>query len=94
MNGMMKNQELEKLFKAVANKRRVAIVKFLKRRQSGASLFEIADEIDLSFKATSKHLRMLLGVGFVEREQRGFRALFRMTGEPTPEARTVLSLIV
>ena len=64
----MKEKELEKIFKALANKRRISILKYLKSEGS-ASVGDIASELKLSIKATSKHLMILSHVDIVEKEQ-------------------------
>jgi len=61
-------KEVEKTLKALANKRRLAIVKYLNKTGS-ASVGEIADEIKLSFKATSKHLSIMRAADIVDRNQ-------------------------
>lgn len=64
----MNEKELEKILKALANKRRIAILKFIKK-SGAASVGDIAEAIKLSFKATSKHLMILFNVDIVEKEQ-------------------------
>ena len=64
----MKEKELEKIFKALANKRRISILKYLKWKGS-ASVGDIANNLRLSFKATSKHLMILSHVDIVEKKQ-------------------------
>ena len=61
-------KELEKQMKALANQRRLSILKYLKRKPD-SSVGDIAEEIKLSFKATSKHLGILYAAGIVEKEQ-------------------------
>ena len=61
-------KELEKIFKALANKRRIAILKFIKK-SGRVSVGEIAGAIKLSFKATSKHLIILSNADILEKEQ-------------------------
>ena len=61
-------QETEKILKALANRRRLTILKLLSNN-SKSSVGYIAKEIKLSFKATSKHLGILLNAGILEREQ-------------------------
>ncbi|MBI5734139.1 MAG: winged helix-turn-helix transcriptional regulator [Candidatus Kerfeldbacteria bacterium] len=70
-------KELEKQYKALANRRRLAILKYLKRRKS-ASVSEIANYIKLSLKATSKHLAVLYAVDAVEKEQKGLSAIYSL----------------
>ena len=64
----MKEKDLEKIMKALANKRRISILKYLKLEGS-ASVGDIASELKLSFKATSKHLMILSHADIVEKEQ-------------------------
>ena len=62
-------KELEKTLKALANRRRLAIVKYLKENGT-ATVNDLAKFLDLSFKSTSKHLRVLASASIVEREQK------------------------
>lgn len=86
--------------KALANRRRLAILRFLKKgkgkekkKEMEASVGAIAEEIRLSFKATSKHLGILFAAGIVDREQRSLQMFYRLSSDcPTP-ARSVLSLL-
>jgi len=59
--------KLDKLLKATANKRRLAILKYLKSVRE-ATVGDISEQIKLSFKATSKHLKILDDVDIVEKE--------------------------
>ncbi len=63
-------KELEKVLKALANRRRLAIVTVLKR-SSHMPVGDIAEKIKLSFKATSKHLSILASAELIDREQQG-----------------------
>ena len=58
-------KDLEKILKAFANRRRLAIVKYLKKNGE-APVSKIAGEIKLSFKATSKHLGILTAADILE----------------------------
>lgn len=69
---MDKVRETEKILKALSNRRRLAIVKYLKR-VGKSTPGTVSEEIKLSFKATSKHLGVLLAAEVVEREQHGLR---------------------
>ena len=62
-------KRLERIHKAVANKRRLAILAHLKKEQE-ESVGKIAEHIRLSFKATSRHLSVLLSADIVEKNQR------------------------
>lgn len=69
--------ELERVIKALANKRRLAIVRYLKKERE-ATVSSIAGEIKLSFKATSKHLGVLLAANIVEKDQRSLQVWYRL----------------
>jgi DNA-binding transcriptional ArsR family regulator len=62
------DQSMERVFKALANKRRLLILQYLKY-EGRKSVTEIARHIKLSIKATSKHLGIMANAGIVEKEQ-------------------------
>lgn len=86
----MKN--LEKSLKSLANRRRLAILKYLKENRE-ASVTEIAGTIKLSLKATSKHLRILAATDVVEREQRNLSMFYRLSSEQKPAVKYIISLL-
>ena len=86
----MKEKELERIMKALANRRRLAILKFLKEEKE-TSVGDIAEEIRLSFKATSKHLGILSGAGILDREQRSLQMFYRIPADLPSVARSILS---
>lgn len=61
--------KVEQILKSIANKKRLEILKFLKRRKE-AIVVDISDAIHLSFRSTSKHLIQLHRVGIIERTQK------------------------
>lgn len=85
-------RNLEKSLKAVANRRRLAILKYLKKKKS-APVGEIANEIGLSFKATSRHLIILLAADIVEREQKILQAFYFISPNQKPEIKQVLMML-
>jgi DNA-binding transcriptional ArsR family regulator len=85
-------RELERMMKAFANRRRIAIVKYLKVAKE-ATVGEVAENIRLSFKATSKHLAILAAAGVVERDQRGLQMFYKISGDLAPAARHILSIL-
>ena len=85
-------KELEKSLKALANKRRLAIIKCLKS-QKEASVGKIAEEIKLSFKATSKHLSILSNADVVEKEQKSLYVVYSLVGNPKAEIKSIISLL-
>ncbi len=83
---------LEKQLKALANRRRLAILKYLKNVRQ-APVGEIAGEINLSVKATSKHLNILAGADILEREQISLSVFYRLSSDPSPIAKQVISIL-
>ena len=81
-------RKLEKLIKAVANRRRLAILAYLKKEQE-AAVWDIAEKITLSLKATSKHLGVLRGADLVLSEQRSLEMFYRLAPSPHPVIDTV-----
>ncbi len=64
----MEINRAEKILKALANRRRIKIIKYLQKNKK-ATVTEIAGHLNLSFKATSKHLAVLKSADIVEAEQ-------------------------
>ncbi|MBI3627466.1 MAG: helix-turn-helix transcriptional regulator [Candidatus Sungbacteria bacterium] len=60
-------KDFERVLKALANRRRLSIVKYLKKEKE-ASVSEIAGKIGISLKATSKHLGILSAADIVDKE--------------------------
>ena len=85
-------KELERILKALANKRRLAILRFLKEDKE-VTVGEIAVAIHLSFKATSKHLGILTNVDILERDQRSIFIFYRLTKKPPIFFKSILSLL-
>ena len=78
--------------KAVANRRRLAILQYLKKHRE-APVGEIAGAIRLSFKATSKHLSILSGADIVEKEQRSLMVYYSLAGPQHPIIRQTLAML-
>ncbi len=70
-------REFERLFKALANRRRLTLVHYLKDHRQ-ATVGELAAMLRLSFSATSRHLALLAAVDLVESEQRGLQVYYRL----------------
>lgn len=87
----MKEKEIERILKALANKRRLAIIKYLQSNRR-ASVGDVAEAIKLSFKATSKHLLILDHVDLVEKEQIGLTVIYFLSKEGRSVVGTLLSL--
>ncbi len=88
----MPMKDLEKTLKALANKRRLAIVKHLKVHPDTA-VGDIAGAIKLSFRSTSKHLGVLAAADVVEREQHSLQMFYRIAEPSSPAARAIIQLV-
>ena len=85
-------KELEKSLKALANRRRLAILKHLKKNKE-SSVGEIASDIHLSFKATSKHLGILASADIIEKDQRSLRVFYRLASSIPASVRSILTIL-
>ena len=85
-------KELEKTLKALANKRRLAIVKYLKEYRE-APVGEIAGAIHLSFRSTSRHLAVLAHADVLEKEQKSLQVFYRIAFPIGITVKHVLSLL-
>ncbi|MBU3968739.1 metalloregulator ArsR/SmtB family transcription factor [Patescibacteria group bacterium] len=63
-------KKLERLIKALANYRRLAIISFIKK-EGESSVSDMAEELKLSMQATSKHIKLLEAVEILSADQRG-----------------------
>lgn len=88
----MNERKLEKILKSIANKRRLAILKVLKLKKE-MSVGEIAKEIKLSFKSTSRHLNILISTDVVERKQVGLMMFYRLPGKVNQILEKVISAL-
>jgi DNA-binding transcriptional ArsR family regulator len=87
-----KEKELEKQLRAMGNRRRLAILKYLKA-QGEAPVGDIADEIDLSFKSTSRHLAVLAGADILEKEQRSLKVFYRLASARASAVDHVITIL-
>jgi DNA-binding transcriptional ArsR family regulator len=85
-------KELERQLKALANKRRLAILKFLKKKGQ-APVGEIAAEIGLSFKATSRHLAVLASADIVDKEQKGLLVFYHLSSVQKSITKYLISIL-
>ncbi|OGI65498.1 hypothetical protein A3A95_03170 [Candidatus Nomurabacteria bacterium RIFCSPLOWO2_01_FULL_39_18] len=83
---------IEKTLKALANKRRIAILRFIKK-SGQASVGDVANTIKLSFKATSKHLMILANADILEKEQISLTMLYSISKDVHPIVSKILPLI-
>jgi DNA-binding transcriptional ArsR family regulator len=73
----MKDRELERILKALANRRRLAIISFPKGKKE-ANVGDIAESINLSLKSTSRHLSVLSGADILDRDQRSSEVFYKL----------------
>jgi DNA-binding transcriptional ArsR family regulator len=85
-------KETEKVLKALANRRRLAIIKLL-NGVAKASVGQVAKEIKLSFKATSKHLGILRTADILEREQVNLQMYYSIIRPISNIVRSVLDVL-
>jgi DNA-binding transcriptional ArsR family regulator len=82
----------EKVLKALASRRRLAILVLLRER-GALPVMNVAGGIGLSFPATSRHLRILASAELVETEQRGLLVYYKLPANlPTVPRSTLASL--
>ncbi|MDP1729489.1 MAG: metalloregulator ArsR/SmtB family transcription factor [archaeon] len=85
-------KQYEKILKALANKRRLEIIKYLKDKKE-ATVGDIVEHIKLSFKATSKHLAVLYGADILEKEQRSSSCFYSVASKLSTIAKSVVSTL-
>ncbi len=83
---------MEKILKAFANRRRLAIVRYLKN-EGEASVGEISRAINLSFKATARHLATLFVADILEKEQRNIFVFYKLSEKPKEVSRAIITLV-
>ncbi len=88
----MKDSELERILKALGNKRRMAIIRLLKKGE--LSVGEIAERIKLSFKSTSRHLSILTSADLLEREQKSTLVFYRLSNDFRAITREAISNLI
>jgi DNA-binding transcriptional ArsR family regulator len=71
-------KNLEKILKALANQRRLKIIKTLSKERE-LNVDQISEAIRLSFKATSKHLGILRQLDILDRKQVNLNMYYRIS---------------
>ncbi|MDP2631910.1 MAG: winged helix-turn-helix domain-containing protein [Candidatus Uhrbacteria bacterium] len=85
-------EQLEKILKAFASQRRLSLLRILKMNPC-IFVDDIAREIGLSYRSTSKHLRILYDAGIIDRWQNGFGVVYSVRGTQNPVSTMLLSII-
>ncbi len=88
----MKDKELEKTLKALANGRRLMILRVLKNEME-LMVGDIAEKIKLSFKSTSRHLSVMSSSNILEKEQRSSNVYYKISTNLSESARRIISLL-
>lgn len=82
----------ERIFKALANRRRLAIVKLLKK-QPRVAVGDIASHLKVSMPTTSKHLSILAAADIVDYERVSLVIYYSLVERPSAIMRDVLKNI-
>lgn len=82
-------KQLEKIFKGLANKRRLHIIQLLTKRKE-LSVADISREINLSFTSTSKHLAILRQLDIADRRQESLTVYYRLANPLPPVLKLLL----
>ena len=83
--------DLERLFKALADRNRVKILNILLRAGGQhVCVCEFADQLDLAQPTVSYHLKLLRDAGLLDREKRGTFAYFRIRPEAMERLHTLV----
>jgi DNA-binding transcriptional ArsR family regulator len=85
-------KKAEQPLKALANRCRLLIVAFLKKEKE-ATVARIAEEIGLSLRSTSKHLRVLFVANILDREQRDLFVWYSVSRTLISPAAEVVKLL-
>jgi DNA-binding transcriptional ArsR family regulator len=90
---MANKRELTNILKALSNERRLHILEFLKKNKKPTPVYEIAKEIDLSLKATSKHLLRLRAVDILDHFQKSLNVYYFISKKQEKPTKTVISML-
>ncbi len=85
--------ELVKLFKALGNKNRLLILRYLIRTDK-LTIRELASRIGLSYKSTSKHLLILETRGFIEQMKESGRVYYSIAHFNSDDVRVHLLKLI
>ena len=88
----IQEKQLERIFKALANRRRIAVILYLKKKKK-TSVGDIAAELKLSIKSTSIHLFVLSAAGILERDQRSSQVFYSLASDMPEVARRIIALL-
>lgn len=87
----MKN--LARKFKALGNERRLNIIKLLLKHKR-LTVRKISDKINLSFRSTSRHLKILEAAGFISWQQIGLNVYYFISPEASKEVLNLVNKLI
>ena len=90
--GELNLTKLERPLKALANRRRLAMLQHIKKYRE-ASVGDIAAALKLSIKATSKHLGILVAADILEREQRSLQVFYKIASDSPASIKSILTIL-
>lgn len=85
-------KQKEKVFKSLANRRRLLIIDFLKSR-GPANVGEISRQIKLSFKSTSRHLGVLAAAAILDKKQKSLNVYYQIASDLEDLSQKLVSLV-
>ena len=85
-------KKIEKMFKDLANQKRLEILSFLNKNKS-ASVGELAEKIKTSIKSTSKHLLALYHAYFLEKERVHGLTIYSLNDKIGDMERSLLNIL-
>ncbi|HEC66043.1 MAG TPA: ArsR family transcriptional regulator [bacterium] len=85
-------KELTKLFKALANERRLRILSLLAKRGKG-TVSSISRSLGLSIRSISKHLLKLEDAGLVGRKQTSKWVYYSLNDNPKEDVKYLLKIL-
>jgi DNA-binding transcriptional ArsR family regulator len=86
----MKN--LQKIFRVLGNRRRLAMVELLLKRRE-ASLSTVASTIELSLTAACRHLNALANMDILDKRQEGLIVYYRIAENPPKHVKDIIGVI-
>ena len=89
MPNLLQSETLDKIFHALADPTRRAILAKLK--ESDGTLLELSENFDMSFQAVSKHIKVLQNANLLQKQKKGRYQVCKYHSEPLFHAMAWLS---
>ena len=88
----MEINQAEKILKALANRRRLKIIRYIVRN-GRATVSELSEFLNLSFKSTSKHIAVLKNADVIDSEQVSLSRFYALVRPLGPLVKEVISIV-